>query len=139
MSTSNFLVVKFAKFAICLNRLVYQQRLARVLIYSSFDSLQAVIGTCDQQRLCSECADAEADLSLRWSQKSVDFVMCCLKLLPLPHPALNPPSPLPTPPPPHTPSNILKGIYPKGKNVIIYTEVPFSFSFIWRIIQFCKI
>ena len=45
---------------------------ARVLVYPSLDSPEAVEGTCDQQRLWSDCADAQADLSLRCSHKS-----CC--------------------------------------------------------------
>ena len=28
---------------------------------------EAVEGTCNQRRLCSDCADAQADLSPRWS------------------------------------------------------------------------
>ena len=41
--------------------------MARVLVYPS---LEAVEGTCDQRRLWSDCADAQADLSRRWSNKS---------------------------------------------------------------------
>ena len=44
--------------------------MARVFVHSSFDSVEAVEGTCDQRRLRSDCADAQADLSLRWSHKS---------------------------------------------------------------------
>ena len=46
--------------------------MARFLVHSSFDSRQAVDGTCDQQRLRSDSADAQADLSLHKSHKS-----CC--------------------------------------------------------------
>ena len=44
--------------------------MARVLVYPSLDSLEAVKGTCDQRRLRSDCANAQSDLSLRWSHKS---------------------------------------------------------------------
>ena len=44
--------------------------MARVLVYSSLNSLEAVEGTSDQRRLRSDCAYAQADLSLRWSHKS---------------------------------------------------------------------
>ena len=49
---------------------VHPPSMARVLVYSSLDSLKAVEGTCDQRRLRSDCANAQADLSLRWSHKS---------------------------------------------------------------------
>ena len=49
---------------------VYPPSMARVLIYPSLDNLEAVEGMCDQRRLWSECADAQADLSLFWSHKS---------------------------------------------------------------------
>ena len=39
-------------------------------LYPSLRSLNAVEGTCDQRRLWSDCANAQADLSLRWSHKS---------------------------------------------------------------------
>ena len=44
--------------------------MARVLIHPSLDSPGAVKVTRDQRRLCSACADAQADLTLRWSHKS---------------------------------------------------------------------
>ena len=37
--------------------------MARVLVYLSFDSLEAVEGICDQRRLWSDCADEQADMS----------------------------------------------------------------------------
>ena len=51
---------------------VHPPSIAKVLIYSLLDSSKAVERTCDQQRLWSDCADAQVDLSLRWSHKS-----CC--------------------------------------------------------------
>ena len=42
----------------------------KALVYPSLDSLDAVEGTCDQPSLWSDCADAQADLSIRWSHKS---------------------------------------------------------------------
>ena len=44
--------------------------MARIVVQLSLNSLEAVEGTCDQRRLWSACADAQADLSLRWSHKS---------------------------------------------------------------------
>ena len=44
--------------------------MARLLVHSSLDSLEAVEGTCNQRRLWSDCADAQADLWLHWSHKS---------------------------------------------------------------------
>ena len=49
---------------------IYLPTMARVMVYPSLDSLEVVEGTCDQQKLWSDCADAQADLSLRWSHKS---------------------------------------------------------------------
>ena len=49
---------------------VHPPSMARVLVYPSLDSPEAVKGTCDQRRLRSDCADAQADLSRRWSHKS---------------------------------------------------------------------
>ena len=51
-------------------RHVYPPSMARILVYSSLDSLEAVESTCDQQRLWSACANAQADLSLRCSHMS---------------------------------------------------------------------
>ena len=44
--------------------------MARILVYPSFDSPKAVDGTCHQWRPWSDCAEAQADLSLHWSHKS---------------------------------------------------------------------
>ena len=49
---------------------VHPSSMARVLVYPSFDIPKAVEVACDQRRLCSDCVDAQADLSLRWSHKS---------------------------------------------------------------------
>ena len=49
---------------------VYPPTMARVLVYPSSDSLAALERTCDQRRLWSDCADAQADLSLRCPHKS---------------------------------------------------------------------
>ena len=46
---------------------VYPPSTARILVYSSLDSLDSVEGTLDKRRHWSDCADAQADLSLRWS------------------------------------------------------------------------
>ena len=43
--------------------------MTRVLVCPSLNSPAAEEGTCDQRRLWSDCADAQADLSLRWSHK----------------------------------------------------------------------
>ena len=39
-------------------------------VYPSLDSLEALEGTCNQQRLCSHCANAQAELCLCWLHKS---------------------------------------------------------------------
>ena len=52
------------------NQTVHPPSTARVLVYPSFDSPEEVEGTCNQWRLWLDCADAQADLSLRWLQKS---------------------------------------------------------------------
>ena len=49
----------------------------RVLVYPCLDSLE-VGATCDQRRLWSDCANAQADLSLCWSHKS--YCRFCLAL-----------------------------------------------------------
>ena len=56
---------------------VHPPSMSRVLVYPSLDSLEAFKGTCDQRRLWSDCADAQADLSFRESRISliVDFVV----------------------------------------------------------------
>ena len=41
--------------------------MARIFIYPSLDSREAVEDTCDQRRHSSDCADAQADL---WSHVS---------------------------------------------------------------------
>ena len=48
----------------------YPPSIARVHVYLSLDSTEAAEDTCNQRRLRSDCADAQADLSLRWSHKS---------------------------------------------------------------------
>ena len=45
------------------DQLVHPHSMARVLVHT-------VDSTCDQRRLWSDCADAQSDLSLRWSHKS---------------------------------------------------------------------
>ena len=60
---------------------VHSSNMSRVLVYPYLDSLEVVEGTCDQRRLWSDCADAQADLSLRWSRNSycrfvVRWLMC---------------------------------------------------------------
>ena len=55
---------------------VHPPSMARAPVYSSLDSLEAVEGTCDQQRPWSDCTNAQADLSLHWSSRLiVDFVL----------------------------------------------------------------
>ena len=49
---------------------VHTPCMTRVLVYPSWGSPEAVEGTYEQRRLWSDCADAQADLSLRWSHKS---------------------------------------------------------------------
>ena len=49
---------------------VHPPSLAKVLVYLFLDSLKAVEGTRYQRRLWSNCANVQADLSLRWSHKS---------------------------------------------------------------------
>ena len=46
---------------------VHRPCMARFLVHPSLDRSEAVEGTCDQRRLWSDCADAQADLRLRWS------------------------------------------------------------------------
>ena len=43
--------------------------MTRVFVYLPLNSLVAVEGQCDQRRLWSDCADAQADLSLRLSHQ----------------------------------------------------------------------
>ena len=49
---------------------VHPLNMTRVLVYSFLGSQRAKEGICDHQRLRSDCADAQSDLSLRWSHKS---------------------------------------------------------------------
>ena len=42
---------------------VHPPSMARVLVYPSLDSLEAVESTCNQGRLRSDCVDTQADLS----------------------------------------------------------------------------
>ena len=60
---------------------VHPPNMPKVLVYSSLDSPGAVEGTCDQRRLWSDCADAQADLSLRWSHV---FLRICRALAQIP-------------------------------------------------------
>ena len=58
-----------------------QPSMARVFIHPSLDSPEAVEGTCNQRRLWSDCADAQADLSLSGrTSLIVGFVVCWLTL-----------------------------------------------------------
>ena len=52
-----------------LDQPVHPPSIVRVLVYPSLDGPEAVEGTCDQGRLWSDCADAQAVLSLCWSHK----------------------------------------------------------------------
>ena len=82
-----FLVVKFSVYLnrrvfimkfynkICVttkdsNQPFHPPSMARVLVYPSLDSLEAVEDTCNQRKLWSDCMDAQADLSLCWWHKS---------------------------------------------------------------------
>ena len=49
---------------------IHSPSIARVLVYSSLNSLETVEGTCYQQRLWSDCTNAQADMSLCWLHKS---------------------------------------------------------------------
>ena len=49
---------------------LYIQTVCQGSCYSSLNSLEVKEGTGDQRRLWSDCADAQSDLSLRWSHKS---------------------------------------------------------------------
>ena len=48
---------------------------AWVLVYPSLDRPDVIEGTYDQRRLWSDCADAQADLNLRWSHKSYSWLV----------------------------------------------------------------
>ena len=50
------------------------------LIYPSLDSLEAVEGTFDQRILWSDCADVQADQSLRWSHVYCRFCRALAQL-----------------------------------------------------------
>ena len=56
---------------------VYPLGIARVLVYFSSDSPEAVEGTCHSEDR-SDCWDVQADLSLRWLHKS--FCTFCYAL-----------------------------------------------------------
>ena len=62
---------------------VHPPSMARIFVYLSLDSLKAVQGTGDQQRLWSDCVDAQADLSLCWSHKSYCRFCRALAQMPL--------------------------------------------------------
>ena len=49
---------------------VHPPSMVRGLVFSSLKSPESVESTCDQRRFWSDCADAQADLSLRWSHKT---------------------------------------------------------------------
>ena len=55
--------------------------MARFLVYPSLDSLEAVEGTCYQQRLWSDCVDVQADLSFHKSHKSYCWLCRVLALI----------------------------------------------------------
>ena len=57
---------------------VHPPRIAMVLVHPSLCSPEAVEGICDQRRLRSDCADAQADPSLWWSHKSYCRFCCAL-------------------------------------------------------------
>ena len=40
-------------------QLAHPSSIARVLVYPSVDSLEAIDGTCDQRKLWSDCVDAD--------------------------------------------------------------------------------
>ena len=50
---------------------LYLHQIWQVLVHSSLNSLETVEGTCDQRRLWSDCANAQSDLSLRWSHNLI--------------------------------------------------------------------
>ena len=65
------LFVPHLSFVWCLvNPPLNPSSMARVLVYPSLDSLHAVDGTRDQQRLWSDCVNTQTGMSLRWSHKS---------------------------------------------------------------------
>ena len=49
---------------------VHPPSMASVLVYPSLDRQEGVEGTFDQQRLWSDCVDAQVDMSLHWSCNS---------------------------------------------------------------------
>ena len=59
---------------------VHPLGITRVLLFPSLDSPETVKGTRDQRSLWSDCADAQANLSLHWSHKS--YCRFCLDWLP---------------------------------------------------------
>ena len=48
---------------------VHLYSMTRVQVYPSLNSLEAVEGARDQRSLWSDCADAQSDLSFRWSHR----------------------------------------------------------------------
>ena len=63
---------------------VHPPSMAKIFVYPSLDRLEAVEGTCNQQRLWSNYVDAQADMNLHWSHKSycrfchvlAQFIVC---------------------------------------------------------------
>ena len=52
------------------DQVIHPLSMARGLVYPSLDSRETEEGSWDQQRLWSDYADVQADLSLLWSHKS---------------------------------------------------------------------
>ena len=50
--------------------------MAKVLVYPSLDSLEAVESTCDQRKLCSDCVDGQADPSSLVEQDLLQVLSC---------------------------------------------------------------
>ena len=104
---------------------VHPPSMARVLVYPSLDSREAVKGPCDQRRLWSDCADAQADLSFCWSQKTY-----CRFCRALPHTKT---AKLPPPPPPPSavfwgPSPVISVLYSIQSFCISGNQRPWSVS-----------
>ena len=57
---------------------VHPPSIARVLAYPSLASLEAAEVTCNQQRLWSDCANAQTDLNLHWLHKLYCKFCCAL-------------------------------------------------------------
>ena len=58
------------------NKPLHPPSMARVLVYPSLDSPESVEGTCNQRRLWSDCADAQADLNLSWLHVLLKVLSC---------------------------------------------------------------